>query len=56
MCSSDLWGFPNVILTPHTAGYSPIVAERHRALLVDNLGRFARGEPLRNAVDKALWF
>ncbi|OJW10870.1 MAG: D-2-hydroxyacid dehydrogenase [Planctomycetales bacterium 71-10] len=51
-----LWGFPNVILTPHTAGYSPIVAERHRALLVDNLGRFARGEPLRNAVDKALWF
>jgi phosphoglycerate dehydrogenase-like enzyme len=51
-----LWGFPNVILTPHTAGYSPIVAERHRALLVDNLGRFARGEPPRNAVDKALWF
>ena len=51
-----LWGLPNVILTPHTAGYSPVVAERHRALLVDNLGRFARGEPPRNAVDKALWF
>ena len=51
-----LWGFPNVILTPHTAGYSPVVAERHRALLVDNVGRFARGEPPRNAVDKALWF
>lgn len=51
-----LWDFPNVILTPHTAGYSPIIAERHRALLVDNLARFARGEGLRNVVDKSLWF
>ncbi|WP_337175808.1 D-2-hydroxyacid dehydrogenase [Paludisphaera sp.] len=51
-----LWDFPNVILTPHTAGYSPIIAERHRALLADNLGRFSRGEPLRNVVDKRLWF
>jgi phosphoglycerate dehydrogenase-like enzyme len=51
-----LWGFPNVILTPHTAGYSPVVAERHLALLTDNLGRFTRGETPRNVVDKALWF
>jgi phosphoglycerate dehydrogenase-like enzyme len=51
-----LWDFPNVILTPHTAGYSPVIAERHLATLVDNVGRFARGEPLRNVVDKALWF
>ncbi|AMV37995.1 D-2-hydroxyacid dehydrogenase [Planctomyces sp. SH-PL62] len=51
-----LWDFPNVILTPHTAGYSPVVAERHRALLIDNVGRFARGETPRNVVDKALWF
>jgi phosphoglycerate dehydrogenase-like enzyme len=51
-----LWNFPNVILTPHTAGYSPVIAERHRAVLVENVGRFARGEPLVNTVDKALWF
>ena len=51
-----LWDFPNVILTPHTAGYSPVIAERHLATLVENVGRFARGEPLRNVVDKALWF
>jgi phosphoglycerate dehydrogenase-like enzyme len=51
-----LWAFPNVILTPHTAGYSPAIAARHLATLVDNVGRFARGEPLMNAVDKALWF
>jgi len=51
-----LWEFSNVILTPHTAGYSPVIASRHLAALVENVGRFARGEPLRNIVDKALWF
>jgi phosphoglycerate dehydrogenase-like enzyme len=51
-----LWDFPNVILTPHTAGYSPVIARRHLAVLVENLGRFARNEPLRNVVDKSLWF
>ncbi|HBI45331.1 MAG TPA: D-2-hydroxyacid dehydrogenase [Planctomycetales bacterium] len=45
-----------VILTPHVAGYSPRIAERHFALLLDNIGRFMRGEPLRNVVDKARWF
>jgi len=24
--------------------------------LLDNIGRFVRGEPLRNVVDKAKWF
>jgi phosphoglycerate dehydrogenase-like enzyme len=45
-----------VILTPHVAGYSPRIAERHLALLLDNIGRFTRGEPLRNMVDKTRWF
>jgi phosphoglycerate dehydrogenase-like enzyme len=51
----SLWDFPNVILTPHTAGYSPVIAARHLATLVENVGRFVRGEPLINAVNKALW-
>jgi len=51
-----LWEFPNVILTPHTAGYSSEIASRHLATLVENVGRFARGETLRNIVDKTLWF
>jgi phosphoglycerate dehydrogenase-like enzyme len=51
-----LWQMANVILTPHVAGYSPRIAERHLDLLLDNLGRFRRGEPLRNVVDKARWF
>ena len=51
-----LWTFPNVILTPHTAGYSPVVARRHLETLAENVGRFVRGEPLLNLVDKRLWF
>lgn len=51
-----LWDFPNVIITPHTAGYSPAIAARHLNTLVENVRRFARGEPLNNVVDKALWF
>jgi phosphoglycerate dehydrogenase-like enzyme len=51
-----LWDFPNVILTPHTAGYSTVIAARHLAALVDNVRRFACGEAVKNVVNKALWF
>jgi phosphoglycerate dehydrogenase-like enzyme len=51
-----LWTLPNVILTPHTAGYSPVIAQRHLETLCDNVRRFVRGAPLRNVVDKELWF
>jgi phosphoglycerate dehydrogenase-like enzyme len=51
-----LWGMENVIVTPHVAGASPRIPERHLAVVLDNVGRFARGEPLVNVVDKAAWF
>src|SRR3954464_14339381 len=51
-----LWDFPNVIITPHTAGYSPVIAARHLATLVENVRRFTQGQPLRNVVDKNLWY
>ena len=51
-----LWGMPNVIITPHTAGYSTVIASRHLATLIENVGRFAQGKPLMNVVHKALWF
>jgi hypothetical protein len=38
------------------AGDSPRIAERHVAVLLDNLARFTRGDPLRNVVDKRRWF
>lgn len=51
-----LWRMEQVILTPHVAACSPRIAGRHLALLADNVGRFVRGEPLRNVVDKRAWY
>jgi phosphoglycerate dehydrogenase-like enzyme len=52
-----LWRMPGrVILTPHVAGYSPRIAGRHLEVLLDNVGRFVRGEALRNVVDKNGWY
>ena len=52
-----LWRMPGrVILTPHVAGYSPEIAGRHLEVLLDNVGRFARGDPLRNVVDTDRWY
>ena len=51
-----LWGFDNVILTPHVAGHSPRIAERHLNVLLDNIRHFKREEPLGNVVDKYNWF
>ncbi len=51
-----LWGMENVIITPHVAGHSPRIAERHLGVLLDNVRRFAWGESLRNVVNKARWF
>ncbi len=52
-----LWGMADrVVITPHVAGYSPRIAERHLALLLDNVKRFVAGQPLRNVVDKERWY
>ena len=50
---SPLWSFDNVILTPHTSGDSPRVAERTLTLFAENLRRYKAGEPLLNRVDFA---
>jgi phosphoglycerate dehydrogenase-like enzyme len=52
-----LWAMGDkVILTPHVAGYSPRIAERHLGVLLENIRRFVRGDPLHNVVDKSRWF
>jgi phosphoglycerate dehydrogenase-like enzyme len=51
-----LWDTPNVLMTPHSAGYGPYLDDRRRDILVENAKRFASGQPLLNVVDKALWF
>lgn len=44
---SPLWGLPNTIITPHTAGGRPIGAS---ALISQNLAALVAGTPLRNVV------
>jgi phosphoglycerate dehydrogenase-like enzyme len=51
-----LWDFPNVLITPHLAGSSWQKEQRCVEILIDNLGRFQRGEELRNVVDKRAGF
>jgi phosphoglycerate dehydrogenase-like enzyme len=51
-----LWGMPNVLMTPHMAGYGPHLNERRFQIIHDNCLAFAEGRPLRNVVDKATWF
>lgn len=54
--TSPLWAMPNVIVSPHVCGEFEGWESAVMDVLVDNLGRYARGEPLRNVVDKALGY
>ena len=47
-----LWGYANVIVTPHIAAWGG-TSERRRALVRENLGRFVNGDALYNTVDPA---
>jgi phosphoglycerate dehydrogenase-like enzyme len=49
---SPLWSMPNVIVTPHSSGITERSRRRSIELFVDNFGRHARGEPLRNIVNR----
>lgn len=50
--SSPLWDVPNLVVTPHVAGFSRDYLPRSFENFADNLQRFERGEPLRNEVDR----
>ena len=47
--ASPFWAHPRVALTPHAAGISNGSGARNETLFVENLRRFAAGEPLLNA-------
>ncbi len=49
---SPLWGMPNVLITPHMAGFRANHWPEVIALFSDNLRRFSDGRDLRNVVDK----
>ncbi|GHU85083.1 3-phosphoglycerate dehydrogenase [Spirochaetia bacterium] len=49
---SPLWDMSNVLITPHYAGFHPNYNGLAMKVAIENLGRYVRGEPLRNLVDK----
>jgi phosphoglycerate dehydrogenase-like enzyme len=49
---SPLWDLENLLITPHTAGMSDKMWERHYALFSENLRRYFSGQPLLGLVDK----
>jgi phosphoglycerate dehydrogenase-like enzyme len=47
---SPLWTMPNVIVTPHSAGFSDGNAARVLGIFLDNLRGWCQGKPLSNRV------
>ena len=47
-----LWAMENVVITPHVSGRSELTSRIWKETYLENLRRFAAGEPLRNVVDK----
>ncbi len=45
-----LWSAPDVLITPHIGGWVRKRLDRSWRLVADQVGRFSRGEPLRNVV------
>lgn len=53
---SPLWDMPNVIMTPHSAGFDEEHAKNTFDIFLKNLVRFQQGLPLINQVDKELGY
>ncbi len=49
---SELWNLNNLLITPHTAGLTEKLWDRHYLLVHQNLQRYLKHEPLLAVVDK----
>jgi phosphoglycerate dehydrogenase-like enzyme len=45
-----LWTAPNLLITPHVAGSSPLFLERPMRFAAGQVARYIKGEPLKNIV------
>jgi len=48
---SPLWHLPNVIITPHISADTPLAEEQRNAVTIENLRRYAAGEPMLSVVN-----
>ena len=48
---SQLWQMPNVIITPHVAGFSADYNARAVTMFIENLKRYLAGDEMLNGVD-----
>jgi len=49
---SPLWDVPEILISPHVAGFDDLIWERQYELYSENLRRYVAGEPLLGMVDK----
>jgi len=50
--TSPLWDVPNLVVTPHVAGFTRDYIPRVFEIFADNVRRLEAGEPLRNEIDR----
>ena len=53
---SELWHLPNVIITPHTSGWTEDYPDMVRDLFCDNLAKLLQGKPMTNVADLSTAF
>ena len=53
---SPLWSTPNLVVTPHRAGFSQRRPAETLAFAVEQLERYLTGQPLENVTDKRAGF
>lgn len=53
---SPLWDAPNLVITPHISGGSELTTDLMWSIFFENVGHFARGEPLTNQTNKKLGY
>jgi phosphoglycerate dehydrogenase-like enzyme len=54
--NDPLWDAPNIYISPHSSASQDRYLETLFDLFADNLGRYARGETLRNVVDLSVGY
>jgi phosphoglycerate dehydrogenase-like enzyme len=53
---SPLWSTPNLVVTPHRAGFSQRRPAETHAFALEQLERYLTGQPLQNITDKRAGF